>query len=60
MLALSTPSDKAIRAQIAESISIIATSDFPDLWPDLVDVSIYLSTTLAEFVSKCSLLFLRL
>ena len=39
MIQLSTPSDKAIRAQIAESISLIASADFPDRWSDLIDVS---------------------
>ncbi|KAH8102322.1 Cse1-domain-containing protein [Cristinia sonorae] len=37
MIALSNPSDKAIRVQIAESISIIASQDFPEQWPTLVD-----------------------
>ena len=40
MIALSAPTDKAIRAQIAESISLIASNDFPDPWSDLIDVSI--------------------
>ena len=39
MIALSNASDKAMRAQVAESVSIIAGVDFPDKWPDLVDVS---------------------
>jgi exportin-2 (importin alpha re-exporter) len=40
MLALSNnPGDKAIRAQTAESISLIAELDFPAKWPDLIDVS---------------------
>ena len=38
MIALSQPTDKAVRAQIAESISLIASVDFPDPWNDLVDV----------------------
>ncbi|KAF7294456.1 Importin N-terminal domain-containing protein [Mycena kentingensis (nom. inval.)] len=38
MIALSTdPSDKAVRAQTAESIALIAELDFPEKWPDLVD-----------------------
>ncbi|EPS95676.1 hypothetical protein FOMPIDRAFT_1025652 [Fomitopsis schrenkii] len=37
MIALSNASDKAMRAQVAESVSIIAGVDFPDKWPDLVD-----------------------
>ena len=38
MIVLSSTSDKAIRAQIAESVSLIAELDFPDRWPDLIDV----------------------
>lgn len=38
MIALSGPTDKPVRAQIAESISLIASNDFPDQWPDLIDV----------------------
>ncbi|KAI0684913.1 Cse1-domain-containing protein [Cytidiella melzeri] len=37
MIQLSTPSDKTIRAQIAESISLIASADFPHRWSDLID-----------------------
>lgn len=38
MLALSSsPSDKGIRAQIAESISLVAELDFPNVWADLID-----------------------
>ncbi|TFK71152.1 importin alpha re-exporter [Pluteus cervinus] len=37
MLALSSPADKSIRAQVAESISLIAPLDFPDRWPTLID-----------------------
>lgn len=39
MIALSNASSKAMRAQIAEAISLIASKDFPELWPDLMDVS---------------------
>jgi hypothetical protein len=39
MVALSAPTDKAVRAQIAETISIVAAMDFPEQWPDLIDVS---------------------
>lgn len=38
MLALSSPPDKAIRAQVAESVSLIAELDFPEKWTDLIDV----------------------
>ena len=38
MLALSNPADKAVRAQIAESVALIAELDFPDKWTDLIDV----------------------
>ncbi|KAK0446106.1 CAS/CSE protein [Armillaria borealis] len=37
MLALSNPTDKAIRAQVAESVSLIAELDFPEKWPNLID-----------------------
>jgi len=39
MLRLSNPADKTIRVQIAESVSLIAQLDFPEQWPDLIDVS---------------------
>ena len=38
MIALSGPNEKTIRAQIAESVSLIAELDFPERWPDLIDV----------------------
>lgn len=41
MIALSNVSHKAMRAQVAEAVSIIAAVDFPDKWPDLVDVSTF-------------------
>ncbi|KAF5386293.1 hypothetical protein D9757_008606 [Collybiopsis confluens] len=31
------PADKAVRAQIAESVSLIAELDFPDQWDNLID-----------------------
>ncbi|KAK7678006.1 hypothetical protein QCA50_018946 [Cerrena zonata] len=37
MMALSNASDKSIRAQIAESVSAIAVTDFPQKWPELID-----------------------
>lgn len=40
MIALSAPTDKAVRVQIAESISLIASADFPEPWSDLIDVRI--------------------
>jgi hypothetical protein len=45
MLALFSPADKAIRAQVAESVSLVAELDFPLKWTDLIDVrteSIYI------------------
>lgn len=39
MLSLSAPADKAIRAQVAESVSLIAELDFPAKWDNLIDVS---------------------
>ena len=38
MIALAHPADKAIRAQIAESVALVAELDFPSKWPDLIDV----------------------
>jgi exportin-2 (importin alpha re-exporter) len=38
MIALSGLNEKAIRKQIAESVSLIAELDFPERWPDLIDV----------------------
>jgi exportin-2 (importin alpha re-exporter) len=38
MIRLSNPTDKSSRAQIAEAVSLIAKSDFPQKWPDLIDV----------------------
>ncbi|KAG2131005.1 CAS/CSE protein [Suillus clintonianus] len=37
MITLSDPADKAIRAQIAESVALIAELDFPVKWTDLID-----------------------
>ncbi|KAI9569377.1 armadillo-type protein [Boletus coccyginus] len=37
MIALSHPADKSVRAQIAESVALIAELDFPSKWPDLID-----------------------
>lgn len=38
MLTLSNPTDKLIRAQVAESVSLVAELDFPSKWEDLIDV----------------------
>ena len=38
MIALSSTNEKPVRAQIAESVSLIAELDFPERWPDLIDV----------------------
>jgi exportin-2 (importin alpha re-exporter) len=38
MIALSNPTDRSVRAQIAEAVSLIAALDFPTKWPDLIDV----------------------
>lgn len=43
MIALSSPSDKTIRSQVAETISVVASYDFPDKWTDLIDVSPHFS-----------------
>ena len=55
MIALSGASDKAIRAHIAESISLMAEPDFPERWPDLIDVRQLNSThepNLTDFNSR--------
>jgi exportin-2 (importin alpha re-exporter) len=39
MITLSATEDKAIRAQVAESVALIAELDFPNKWVDLIDVS---------------------
>jgi exportin-2 (importin alpha re-exporter) len=38
MIALSGRNEKAVRAQVAEAVSLIAELDFPERWPDLIDV----------------------
>ncbi|TFK20990.1 importin alpha re-exporter [Coprinopsis marcescibilis] len=48
MLALSNPSDKAIRAQIAESVALIAQLDFPIKWTDLID-QLVVSLSLTDY-----------
>ncbi|KAF8148458.1 importin alpha re-exporter [Crassisporium funariophilum] len=46
MLGLSAPTDKAIRAQVAESVSLVAQLDFPAKWGNLIDQLVMsLSTT---------------
>ncbi|KIJ25285.1 hypothetical protein M422DRAFT_273745, partial [Sphaerobolus stellatus SS14] len=37
MIALSSPATKGPRAQIAESVAVVAELDFPEKWPELVD-----------------------
>ncbi|KAJ7043405.1 CAS/CSE protein [Mycena alexandri] len=57
MLALSTtPGDKAIRAQTAESISLIAELDFPTKWPDLID---HLTASLSPTSSSANIAILQ-
>ncbi|KAJ6474605.1 CAS/CSE protein [Mycena vitilis] len=57
MLALSTnPADKAIRAQTAESISLIAELDFPAKWPDLID---HLTASLSPTSSSTNISILQ-
>ena len=52
MIALSSPTDKAVRAQIGESISLIASVDFPEPWTDLIDVSIALAIVWPSEISR--------
>ncbi|KAJ6581319.1 CAS/CSE protein [Mycena capillaripes] len=57
MLALSSdPADKAIRAQTAESISLIAELDFPAKWPDLID---HLTASLSPTSSSTNIAILQ-
>ncbi|KAH7097236.1 importin alpha re-exporter [Auriculariales sp. MPI-PUGE-AT-0066] len=37
MIVLAGPADKALRAQIAQSVTVIAKTDFPSEWPSLID-----------------------
>ncbi|CAG8598816.1 6838_t:CDS:10 [Acaulospora colombiana] len=37
MIQLSQPGDKALRAQIAETVSLVAAADFPEEWSSLFD-----------------------
>lgn len=39
MIALASANERALRAQIAETVSLIAAVDFPEQWPTLFDVS---------------------
>ncbi|KAH6910802.1 importin alpha re-exporter [Coprinopsis sp. MPI-PUGE-AT-0042] len=55
MLALSNPSDKAIRAQIAESVALIAQLDFPERWTDLID-QLVSSLSLTDFNTNVGVL----
>jgi exportin-2 (importin alpha re-exporter) len=41
MIALGTPQTANIQSQIGEGLSTIASSDFPDKWDGLVDVSFF-------------------
>ncbi|KAJ7077918.1 CAS/CSE protein [Mycena belliarum] len=57
MLALSAnPGDKSIRAQTAESISLIAELDFPAKWPDLID---HLTASLSPTSSSANIAILQ-
>lgn len=38
ILALSNPRDKAMRAQVTETVQLIAELDFPDRWSHLIEV----------------------
>jgi len=48
IIALSGASDKAVRAQVAETVAVIAKYDFPEQWTELVDVR--LSCTYSKFL----------
>ncbi|KAF8583471.1 Cse1-domain-containing protein [Ramaria rubella] len=51
MIALSTPTDKSLRAQIAESVSVVAEHDFPQKWPELIDQLVASLSTIDYAVS---------
>ena len=38
MISLASPMDKNLRAQVAETVSVIAGYDFPERWDGLVQV----------------------
>ena len=40
IIALAGATDKAVRAQVAETVAVIAKYDFPEQWTELVDVRI--------------------
>jgi exportin-2 (importin alpha re-exporter) len=44
MITLSGPATKSLRAQLAESIAIIAACDFPLQWDTLIDVRFHTSS----------------
>ncbi|TDL23186.1 Cse1-domain-containing protein [Rickenella mellea] len=57
MISLSGTTDKAIRAQMAETVSIIAQFDFPERWTDLMDQMVAsLSPDLAAYPTNLSVL----
>lgn len=49
MIYLSNPTDKSSRAQIAEAVSLIAEYDFPERWPDLIDVRHFDATQVLSY-----------
>lgn len=60
MITLSATEDKAIRAQVAESVALIAELDFPNKWVDLIDVRfsyLYLSSLIVVFSAPCCVAF---
>lgn len=55
MIVLSNPADKTIRAQVAESVSLIAELDFPEKWETLIDVRVlaFFPPSASLFVIEC-------
>ncbi|KAG8908300.1 importin-alpha export receptor [Tulasnella sp. 403] len=44
MISLSSPSDKLLRAQVADAVGLVAAVDFPERWPDLLKVASIVTT----------------
>ena len=49
IIALAGASDKDVRAQVAETVAVIAKYDFPEQWSELVDVSALVTSFLQPF-----------
>jgi hypothetical protein len=55
MISLSSPADKLLRAQMGEAVAAVAEIDFPEQWPDLIDVSANINANqLLHVFAACS------